>query len=168
MEEYLAFVDEIGRTIDGYYTYKFDFTYDKEIVWGDFFNICPCSIVPNLIPDINTLSHTINIDLPSQLELAKNNMCFSMQDCIDGIIPLIFSEIVTVNCLQSERDESINARAEIFFDAEFNTPAFLRAHYLYRKKQGESTWAEGLRASYLKTLESAPLFILEVEKQFNK
>ena len=93
MKEYLAFVDEIGRTIDGYYTYKFDFTYDKEIVWGDFFNICPCSIVPNLIPDINTLSHTINIDLPSQLELAKNNMCFSMQDCIDGIIPMAFTDI---------------------------------------------------------------------------
>jgi hypothetical protein len=25
--------------------------------------------------------------------IAKKNFCFSMQDCIDGIIPLIFSEI---------------------------------------------------------------------------
>ena len=25
--------------------------------------------------------------------IAKKNYCFSMQDCIDGIIPLIFSEI---------------------------------------------------------------------------
>ena len=97
-----------------------------------------------------------------------NKLNDEIDELTDEEYTLIFSEIVTVNCLQSERDESINARAEIFFDAELNTPAFLRAHYLYRKKQGESTWAEGLRASYLKTLESAPLFILEVEKQFNK
>ena len=93
MEEYLAFIDEIGRSIDGNYTYCFYFTYDKEIVWGDYFNICPCSIVPNIFPDIKTLSHKVNIDFPERLQLAKYNMCFSMQDCIDGIIPMAFVDL---------------------------------------------------------------------------
>lgn len=93
MEEYLAFIDEIGRSIDGNYTYCFYFTYDKEIVWGEYFNICPTSIIPNLTPDNNTLSHKININFPQKLNLAKNNTCFSMQDCIDGILPLAFVDI---------------------------------------------------------------------------
>lgn len=93
MEEYLAFIDEIGRTIDGKYIYRFDFTYDTEVVWGEFFNVCPCSIIPDITPDTNALSHTVQIDIPVKLELAKNNMCFSMQDCIDGIIPMAFIDI---------------------------------------------------------------------------
>ena len=28
-----------------------------------------------------------------KMAIAKKNFCFSMQDCIDGIMPLIFSEI---------------------------------------------------------------------------
>lgn len=93
MEEYLAFINEIGRSINGQYTYCFYFTYNKEVVWGEYYNICPCSIIPNLKPDEKTLSHKINIDFDEKLILAKNNMCFSMQDCIDGIIPLAFTDI---------------------------------------------------------------------------
>jgi hypothetical protein len=93
MEEYLAFVDFIGRTIDGKYIYRFDFTTDKETVWGDYFNIAPCAIVPNLQPDKNTLSSTSKAIFPREMAIAPKNYCFSMQDCIDGIMPLIFSEI---------------------------------------------------------------------------
>ena len=99
MEEYSAFINEIGRSIDGKYTYCFYFTYDPEIVWGDYYNICPCSIVPNIMPDEKTLSHKVNVDLEEQLILAKNNMCFSMQDCIDGIIPLGFVDIYSDNVI---------------------------------------------------------------------
>ena len=35
-EEYLGFVDEIGRTTDGKYLYRFDFTYDPDSLWGAF------------------------------------------------------------------------------------------------------------------------------------
>lgn len=93
MEEYLAFVDFIGRTIDGKYIYRFDFTFDPDTVWGDYFNITPAAIIPDLQPDRNSLSSTGKVILPSEMELAKNNYCFSMQDCFDRIIPLIFSEI---------------------------------------------------------------------------
>jgi hypothetical protein len=93
MEEYLAFVDYIGRTLDGKYIYRFDFTTDKETVWGEYFHIAPCAIVPNIQPDKNTISKTSKAIFPREMVIASKNYCFSMQDCIDGIIPLIFSEI---------------------------------------------------------------------------
>lgn len=93
MEEYLAFVDYIGRTIDGKYIYRFDFTVDADSVWGEYFNVTPAGIVPDLQPDINSLSKCCKVNFPIEMQLAKKNYCFSMQDCIDGIIPLIFSEI---------------------------------------------------------------------------
>lgn len=92
-EEYLGFVEEIGRTTDGKYLYRFDYTYDPESLWGEFFNIPPACIVPELEPDPNCLSHTMKVIAPVKLMTAKENACFSMQDCIDGIIPLCFSEI---------------------------------------------------------------------------
>lgn len=93
MEEYLAFVDYIGRTIDGKYIYRFDFTVDTDSVWGEYFNVTPAGIVPDLQPDINSLSKSCKVNFQIEMQLAKKNYCFSMQDCIDGIIPLIFSEI---------------------------------------------------------------------------
>ena len=93
MTEYLAFVDEIGRTIDGKYLYRFDFTTDTEVVWGDFFNVTPSGIIPKLVPDINTISKSAKIAFPRKMSTAKESNCFSMQDCIDGIIPLIYSDI---------------------------------------------------------------------------
>ena len=92
-DEYLGFVEEIGRTTDGGYLYRFDFTYDPDSLWGEFFNIPPACIVPELEPDPNCLSHNAKIISPVKLMTAKNNACFSMQDCIDGIIPLCFSEL---------------------------------------------------------------------------
>ena len=92
-KEYLGFVDEIGRTTDGKYLYRFDFTYDPDSLWGEFFNIPPACIIPTLEPDQNCLSKSAKIISPIKLMTAKGNACFSMQDCIDGIIPLCFSEI---------------------------------------------------------------------------
>lgn len=99
MEEYLAFVDYIGRTIDGQYIYRFDFTVDADSVWGEYFNVTPAGIVPDLQPDINSLSKSCKANFPTEMQLAKKNYCFSMQDCIDGIIPLIFSEI-SEDCIE--------------------------------------------------------------------
>ena len=99
MDEYLAFISEIGRSINGKYTYCFYLTYDAEVIWGEYYNICPCSIVPNIMPDEKTLSHKFNVDLEEKLLLAKNNTCFSMQDCIDGIIPLGFVDIYSDNLM---------------------------------------------------------------------
>jgi hypothetical protein len=93
MEEFLGFVDLIGRTIDGKYLYRFDFTSDIDVLWGEYFNVTPSAIIPDLQPDKNTLSRSAKVIFPREMVIAKKNYCFSMQDCIDGIIPLIFSEI---------------------------------------------------------------------------
>jgi len=90
-DEYLGFVAEIGRTTDREYMYRFDYTYDPDSLWGEFFNIPPACIVPELAPDPNCLSHTMKVISPVKLMTAKENACFSMQDCIDGIIPLCFT-----------------------------------------------------------------------------
>lgn len=90
---FLGFVDFIGNTNDGKYIYRFDFTSDIEVLWGEYFNIVPSSIIPNLQPDKNSLTYTCKIIFPIEMIIAKKNYCFSMQDCIDGIIPLIFCEI---------------------------------------------------------------------------
>ena len=93
MEEFLGFVDLIGLTIDGLPIYRFDFTTDTETIWGEYFNVTPSAIIPDLQPDKNALSRQAKVIFPQEMVIAKKNYCFSMQDCIDGIIPLIFSEI---------------------------------------------------------------------------
>ena len=93
MEDFLGFVDLIGQTIDGKYIYRFDFTTDIDVLWGEYFNITPSGIIPDLQPDKNALSRSGKVIFPREMVIAKKNYCFSMQDCIDGIIPLIFSEI---------------------------------------------------------------------------
>ena len=93
MEEYLAFVDYVGMELSGKYIYRFDFTYDPDTVWGEYFNIVPSALIPDLQPDKNSLSKSAKASFPVEMQLAKKNSCFSMQDCIDGIIPLFFSEI---------------------------------------------------------------------------
>lgn len=93
MEDFLGFVDLIGRTIDGKYIYRFDFTTDTDVLWGEYFNVTPSGIIPDLQPDKNALSRSGKIIFPREMAIAKKNYCFSMQDCIDGIVPLIFSEI---------------------------------------------------------------------------
>ena len=49
--------------------------------------------------------------------LAKKNYCFSMQDCIDGIIPLIFSEI-DENTLEYNEKPFFIHFGETFTDVE--------------------------------------------------
>lgn len=93
MEEFLAFVEEKGRTVDGEFVYRLYFTTDTDIVWGEFFNVVPSAIIPNLQIDKNSVSSFANAVFSQELILAKKNYCFSMQDCIDGIIPLCFAEI---------------------------------------------------------------------------
>lgn len=88
---YLAFVAKIGEDSEGRIIYRFDFTEAPDIVWGDGWNIIPCSIIPNLSPDKKTISATARVLTEKEYRLAKDNSCFSMQDCIDGIISLMFT-----------------------------------------------------------------------------
>ena len=103
MVDFLGFVDLIGRTIDGKYLYRFDFTSDLDVLWGEYFNVTPSAIIPNLQPDKNTLSKSAKVIFPREMIIAKKNYCFSMQDCIDGIIPLIFTELDDETLMLNEK-----------------------------------------------------------------
>lgn len=100
MKEYLAFVKKIGTTLDGKYIYEFLFTTVPDSVWGNNFNIVPAGIIPNLIPDFNTLSKKGRVITDINFKLATESTCFSMMDCIDGIIALCFSEAGFYNDLK--------------------------------------------------------------------
>lgn len=91
-EHYLAFVDLIGQTVDGQNIYRLDFTQAPDVVWGDSWNVTPAGITPKLFPDQNCLSVTAQLICEHRYQLAKESTCFSMQDCIDGIIPLLFDD----------------------------------------------------------------------------
>lgn len=108
MSEYLGFVDYIGRTTDGGYIYRFDFTIDIDTIWGEFFNVAPTAIIPDLQPDKNSLTTQAKVIFPKEMVIAKKNYCFSMQDCIDGILPLIFSEIDEETLMYQEKPFFIN------------------------------------------------------------
>lgn len=86
----LAFISEIGRTVEGGYLYRFDFTNEPETVWGDYFNVVPTIVVPVLEPDNETICESYKVEYDKHLILATKNGCFSMQDAFDNIIPLGF------------------------------------------------------------------------------
>ena len=92
MSEYLAFVRKIGTTLNGEYIYEFMFSTVPDVVWGENFNIVPAGIIPNIIPDKNTLSKKGRVITDIEFKLACESTCFSMQDCIDNIIALCFTE----------------------------------------------------------------------------
>lgn len=93
MEEYLAFIKEEGKSIDGEYLYRFVFSSDKDTVWGEYWNVVPSSIIPNLDIDAKCVSRSFRAVFPIHLLTADKSNCFSMQDCIDGIISLAYSDI---------------------------------------------------------------------------
>lgn len=92
MKEYLAFVRKIGNTLDEKNIYEFMFTTAPDAVWGENFNIIPAGIIPNLIPEKNSLTKKGRVITYIDFKLACESTCFSMMDCIDGIIALCFTE----------------------------------------------------------------------------
>lgn len=92
MNEFLAFVKNIGNTLDGQNIYEFMFTTVPDVVWGDNFNIIPAGIIPNLTPEPNCLSRKGRVITDIDFHLACKSTCFSMMDSIDGIISLCFTD----------------------------------------------------------------------------
>lgn len=90
---YLVFIEYIGLTVNEKYIYKFHFSERPEVVWGDYWNVCPSSVIPNIKPDINSINKIYEVELDYRLNLAIHNSCFSMQDCIDQIIALGWFDI---------------------------------------------------------------------------
>ena len=88
----LVFVNKIGKNFEGKFEYELYYSYSPEVVWAeDFAEQVPsiCSI-DNLIPESSTYNAIIRATSNTEFKLAQENSCFSMQDCLDGIIKLIW------------------------------------------------------------------------------
>ena len=89
----LLFIRLIGEENDGYYRYEFIFTDNPDEAWGDDWEYKPSGLVNTLIPSDEYITEIHIVKTKIKFDLIQNNMCFSMQDCIDGIISLCFSQI---------------------------------------------------------------------------
>lgn len=92
--EYLIFIKKEEATQDGKFIYRFDFSTDVESAWGDNWNICPTAIVPGISPDINLVSSSYRVIGERSFYTMPENTCFSMQDCIDGIVAIAYTDIM--------------------------------------------------------------------------
>lgn len=90
---YLIYVNPIGKNSDDNFEYDFMFSEAPDVVWGDdWAEQCP-SACDDMCPDESMINKTIRIICDIPFGLAQKNSCFSMQDCIDGILALAWEDI---------------------------------------------------------------------------
>ena len=88
----LVYVNPVGQTSDGLYEYEFFLSDTPDIVWGkDWAEPC-ASACKNILPEQDTYSKIVQVVSDYRLNLAIENSCFSMQDCVDGVISLFWIE----------------------------------------------------------------------------
>lgn len=92
-EVYLCFVRLIGEENDGYYRYEFIFTDNIDEVFGENFEYKPAGLVNDLIPSDEYITEIHIVKTKLKFDLVQNNMCFGMQDCMDGIVALAYENI---------------------------------------------------------------------------
>lgn len=90
--DYIVFAEPIGLISGNGFIYRFLFSDTPEIVWGDRFNVTPAATVPGIQPSSEGITKEWRVVSKEKLGTAVKSTWFSMQDCIDGIISLIFSE----------------------------------------------------------------------------
>ena len=90
---FLLFVRLIGEETDGYYRYEFIFTDNPDEAWGDDWEYKPAGLVNSLIPSDEYVTEIHIVKTKIKFDLIQNNMCFSMQDCMDGIVALAYENM---------------------------------------------------------------------------
>lgn len=94
-ELYLCYINKLGKDIDDFYIYEFLFSDSEqiEVVWGKDWNFKPAGICGNIKPDESTFSTVKKLKTKIKIDVAQENMCFSMQDCINGVIALGYENL---------------------------------------------------------------------------
>ena len=87
----LCFIKNIGLNLNGEYQYEFIFSENVNEFWGENFEYSPCCLCNELLPheEYCHLVKTVKLSFP--LTLIQESCCFSMQDCMDGIISLAYA-----------------------------------------------------------------------------
>ena len=89
---YFVFMELVGNNSQDLFEYDLLFSNDPDLVWAEDWNEqCPSACV-NVRPEsyVNAV-YRIETNIP--FGLAQRNSCFSMQDCVDGIISLAWEDI---------------------------------------------------------------------------
>ncbi len=93
MNKYLIYINPIGKNSNDLYEYEFFFSETPDIVWGeDWDNPCPAAC-ENTLPDPETYSEIKTLKTNIPLSCMQNNVCFSLSNCIDGIVCLGYEDI---------------------------------------------------------------------------
>lgn len=92
-EKVLVFVNLIGKDVDDIYTYEFIFSDTPDVVWGVDWDVVPSSLCPDIAPEKSTYCEIRKLRTRIPLNVAQKQSCFSMQDCIDGIIAVCYEDI---------------------------------------------------------------------------
>lgn len=90
---YLGFIRLIGEENDGYYRYELIFTDNPDEFWGDDWEYKPAGLVNTIIPSDEYITEIHILKTKLKLDLIQDNMCFSMQDCMDGIVALAYENM---------------------------------------------------------------------------
>jgi hypothetical protein len=89
-EQYIVFAEKTGSDESGNNFYRLLTSNDPEIVWGDNFEQTPAGVIPDLEPDSQSINSEYLLTSKLDLKTAVDSTWFSLQDCIDGIIALLF------------------------------------------------------------------------------
>ena len=90
---YLGFINYIGSELDGLNEYELIFTVHPNTFWGENFNYKPAGICNGLVPDKEYIQKVVRIKTFINLDLIQQSGCFSMQDCMDGIVSLAYQNL---------------------------------------------------------------------------
>ena len=89
----LGFINFIGKELDGLNQYELVFTMYPDEFWGDNFNYKPAGICNGLNPDSQYIQKVVRFKTFIDLCLIQESGCFSMQDCMDGIVALAYQSL---------------------------------------------------------------------------
>lgn len=95
MEELkLVFIDSgFKLNSDGEYTYELYFSTDETMVWGEYWETKPAGICGEIPPNKDCYNIIKTLKTKIKIDVAQHNTCFSMQDCMDGIVALGWENI---------------------------------------------------------------------------
>ena len=89
----LIYINQIGINSDTKFIFELLFSDNIENVWGVDWEITPSRNCGINLPEESTYDLVMKMNTSLKLDLAQKNSCFSMQDSIDGIIPLAWENI---------------------------------------------------------------------------
>ena len=89
----LGFINYIGTELDGLNQYELIFTLYPDEFWGENFNYKPAGICNGLTPDSKYIQKVEKIKTWINIDLIQNSGCFSMQDCMDGVVSLAYQNL---------------------------------------------------------------------------